>query len=68
MKPKELVDQYLHSGHGCCPGCAMPIVLRTVFNTLGEKTMAAITAGCFGTISGTFPTPRASESQIFCRR
>ena len=34
----------------------MPIVLRTVFHTLGEKTMAAITAGCFGTISGTFPT------------
>jgi pyruvate/2-oxoacid:ferredoxin oxidoreductase beta subunit len=55
MKAKELLDQYLHSGHGCCPGCAMPIVLRTVFHALGERTVAVITAGCFGTISGIFP-------------
>jgi len=55
MKAKELLDQYLQSGHGCCPGCAMPIVLRTAFQVLGEKTVAVITAGCFGTISGTFP-------------
>lgn len=55
MKAKELSNEYLHSGHGCCPGCAMPIVLRTVFHALGEQTIAVITAGCFGTISGTFP-------------
>jgi pyruvate/2-oxoacid:ferredoxin oxidoreductase beta subunit len=55
MKAKELLDQYLQSGHGCCPGCAMPIVLRTAFQVLGENTVAVITAGCFGTISGTFP-------------
>jgi pyruvate/2-oxoacid:ferredoxin oxidoreductase beta subunit len=55
MKAKELLDEYLYSGHGCCPGCAMPIVLRTVFHALGERTVAVITAGCFGTISGTFP-------------
>lgn len=55
MKAKELVEQYLDSGHGCCPGCAMPIVLRTAFQVLGGQTIAVITAGCFGTISGTFP-------------
>lgn len=55
MKAKELVQEYLDSGHGCCPGCAMPIVMRHAFHTLGEKTVAVITAGCFGTISGTFP-------------
>ena len=55
MKAKELSNEYLHSGHGCCPGCAMPIVLRTAFHALGEQTIAVITAGCFGTISGTFP-------------
>jgi len=33
----------------------MPIVMRTVFHALGERTVAVITAGCFGTISGTFP-------------
>jgi pyruvate/2-oxoacid:ferredoxin oxidoreductase beta subunit len=55
MKARDLSDQYLSSGHGCCPGCAMPIILRTAFQTLGEKTVAVITAGCFGTISGTVP-------------
>ena len=33
----------------------MPIIMRTAFQALGEKTIAVITAGCFGTISGTFP-------------
>jgi pyruvate/2-oxoacid:ferredoxin oxidoreductase beta subunit len=56
MNAKELLNEYLHSGHGCCPGCAMPIVMRTAFQALGERTIAVITAGCFGTISGTFPT------------
>jgi pyruvate/2-oxoacid:ferredoxin oxidoreductase beta subunit len=52
---KDLFEEYLYSGHGACPGCAMPVVLRTIFHALGEKTIAAITAGCFGTISGTYP-------------
>ncbi len=52
---KDLLEEYLYSGHGACPGCAMPVVLRTIFHVLGGKTIAAITAGCFGTISGTYP-------------
>ena len=56
MNAKELLNEYLDSGHGCCPGCAMPIVLRNVFHSLGENTIVVITAGCFGTISGAFPT------------
>ncbi|HSR10374.1 MAG TPA: thiamine pyrophosphate-dependent enzyme, partial [Thermodesulfobacteriota bacterium] len=55
MKAKELVDQYLTSGHGSCPGCAMPIVMRTALTALGPKTVAVVTAGCFGTISGVYP-------------
>jgi pyruvate/2-oxoacid:ferredoxin oxidoreductase beta subunit len=56
MKAKELAHEYLDSGHGCCPGCAMPIIMRTAFQALGEKTIVVSTAGCFGTISGNFPT------------
>jgi len=55
MRGEKSMDQVLHPGHGCCPGCALPIVLRMAFQSLGEKTIAVITAGCFGTISGTFP-------------
>jgi len=56
MNAKELVNEYLSSGHGCCPGCGMPIVMRHAFQALGGRTIAVITAGCFGTISGAFPT------------
>lgn len=52
---KELLDEFLDSGHGACPGCAMPLILRHVFHILGKDTVAAITAGCFGTISGIWP-------------
>ncbi|MGB9699726.1 MAG: thiamine pyrophosphate-dependent enzyme [Thermodesulfobacteriota bacterium] len=55
MKAKDLAEEYLFSGHGFCPGCAVPIVLRTVFHVLGQKTIVVLTAGCFGTNSGTFP-------------
>jgi pyruvate/2-oxoacid:ferredoxin oxidoreductase beta subunit len=55
MKEKEPFHEFLDSGHGCCPGCALPLVIRHAFHALGEKTVAVITAGCFGTISGTFP-------------
>lgn len=56
MNAKELLHEYLHSGHGFCPGCAIPIILRTAFQTLGENTISVITASCLGTISGNFPT------------
>lgn len=52
---RELVNEFLESGHGACPGCAMPVILRHVFHILGKDTVAAITAGCFGTISGIWP-------------
>ena len=52
---RELLDEFLDSGHGACPGCAMPLILRHVFHILGKDTVAAITAGCFGTISGIWP-------------
>jgi pyruvate/2-oxoacid:ferredoxin oxidoreductase beta subunit len=52
---RELVDEFLDCGHGACPGCAMPVILRRVFHLLGKDTVAAITAGCLGTISGIWP-------------
>jgi len=52
---RELLNEFLDSGHGACPGCAMPVILRHVFHILGKDTVAAITAGCFGTISGIWP-------------
>ncbi len=55
MNAKELLNEFLDPGHGCCPGCAIPIIMRTIFQALGENTILVPTAGCFSTISGTFP-------------
>jgi len=54
MEAKDLRDEYLFSGHGACPGCAMPLIGRQAFSVLGQDTIVIITASCFGTIISTF--------------
>ncbi len=55
MEPKNKASEFLISGHGACPGCAMPLILRHTYQTLGEQTIAVITASCLGTILCTYP-------------
>ncbi|MCX5919250.1 MAG: thiamine pyrophosphate-dependent enzyme [Deltaproteobacteria bacterium] len=55
MKAKDLVEEYLISGHGACPGCAMPVVMRHIYHTLGQDTISVLTASCLGTIVLTYP-------------
>jgi pyruvate/2-oxoacid:ferredoxin oxidoreductase beta subunit len=57
MRTKFLVpgEEYIYSGHGACPGCAMPLVLRTLYKLMGSRTVVVSTAGCHGTISGVYP-------------
>jgi len=54
MEAKDLMEEYLFSGHGACPGCGMPLVARQVFHVLGQDTIVILTASCFGTIVSTF--------------
>jgi len=55
MKAKDLVEEYLLSGHGACPGCAMPVVMRHAYHVLGQNTVSVLTASCLGTIVLTYP-------------
>jgi len=55
MKAKDLVEEYLISGHGACPGCAMPMVMRHTYHVLGQNTISVLTASCLGTIVLTYP-------------
>jgi len=55
MKAKDLVEEYLISGHGACPGCAMPVVMRHTYHVLGQNTVSVLTASCLGTIVLTYP-------------
>jgi pyruvate/2-oxoacid:ferredoxin oxidoreductase beta subunit len=56
MKANDLLEEYLVSGHGACPGCAMPVVMRNTFHALGQDTITVITASCWGTIICTYPS------------
>lgn len=58
MKMENLWEspEYLHQGHGFCPGCGFVIAFRHILKEMGADTIVAITAGCFGTNSGVFPT------------
>jgi pyruvate/2-oxoacid:ferredoxin oxidoreductase beta subunit len=55
MKAKDLVEEYLISGHGACPGCAMPVITRHTYHALGQNTISVLTASCLGTIVLTYP-------------
>ncbi len=55
MKAQDLLEEYLVSGHGACPGCAMPVMMRNTFHTLGQNTITVATASCWGTITLTYP-------------
>jgi len=48
--------EYLHQGHGFCPGCGFVVAFRHILKEMGDDTILAITAGCLGTNSGLFPT------------
>jgi pyruvate/2-oxoacid:ferredoxin oxidoreductase beta subunit len=55
MEARELLNEYLSSGHGGCPGCAMPLIMRNTFQVLGKRTILILTAGCFSTITAGYP-------------
>jgi len=48
--------EYIHQGHGFCPGCGFIVAFRHILKEMGADTILAVTAGCLGTNSGMFPT------------
>jgi pyruvate ferredoxin oxidoreductase beta subunit/2-oxoisovalerate ferredoxin oxidoreductase beta subunit len=47
--------EYLHQGHGFCPGCGFIVAFRHILKEMGADTILAVTAGCLGTNSGMLP-------------
>lgn len=57
LSDAELYEQdFLYPGHGFCSGCALPIILRHVFQIMGRDSVLVVTAGCLGSNNGVFPT------------
>jgi len=54
---KELTEQpeRLAPGHGMCPGCAEPIIVRQVLHALGKPAVVAIATGCLEVSTTRFP-------------
>ena len=52
----QLPDRELmHSGHFGCPGCGAALGMRLALKALGENTIMAVAAGCWGTLNGPYP-------------
>lgn len=45
----------LEPGHLACPGCAAPIAMKLVLNTLGPDTIVVLPACCWSIIAGPWP-------------
>lgn len=48
-------EKLLSSGHQACPGCAAPLAMKMVLETLGPKTIVALPACCWSIIAGAWP-------------
>ncbi len=46
--------KYFGSGHGACPGCGLPIAVKTVLNALDGKVFAVNSTGCLEIISSQY--------------
>jgi pyruvate/2-oxoacid:ferredoxin oxidoreductase beta subunit len=52
---RDLLEEYLVSGHGACPGCAMAMITRYTYHALGQNTISVLTASCLGTVILSYP-------------
>ncbi len=53
---KERYEKLLFKpGHTACAGCPIPIIVRTVLNTLGKDTVVAFGTSCLEIISSQYP-------------
>lgn len=54
---RDIADQQspLAPGHGLCPGCAEPVVVRQVLHALGKPAVVAVATGCLEVSTTRFP-------------
>ena len=49
-------EEWLHSGHSACPGCAPALAVRLLLKGLGPRTIVAMPACCWTVIATPYPT------------
>ncbi|MBI4282168.1 MAG: pyruvate ferredoxin oxidoreductase [Chloroflexi bacterium] len=54
---RDIADQQspLAPGHGLCPGCAEPVVVRQVLHALGKPAVVSVATGCLEVSTTRFP-------------
>ena len=55
LKERIPPGELLSSGHLACPGCAAPLAMKLVLETLGPDTIMALPACCWSIIAGPWP-------------
>jgi pyruvate/2-oxoacid:ferredoxin oxidoreductase beta subunit len=66
MKPQELEEELLSSGHFACPGCGETLAFRHVLKALGRKVAVITTAGCGSVVDGYWPLSASKVPFFHC--
>lgn len=66
MKPnaKNITNQELFYGHKACGGCGESLAVRLAMKVLGERTFAALPAGCMSAVSFIYPNMAFTTNAI----
>ncbi|MCK5152772.1 MAG: hypothetical protein KAQ93_00310, partial [Spirochaetales bacterium] len=52
---KNMTDKEFFFGHKACAGCGGSLAVRLAMKVFGEKTFAALPAGCMSAVGFIFP-------------
>jgi pyruvate/2-oxoacid:ferredoxin oxidoreductase beta subunit len=66
MKPQELEEELLSSGHFACPGCGETLAFRHVLKALGKRVAVITTAGCGSVVDGYWPVSASKVPFFHC--
>lgn len=55
ITPKNITDKELFYGHKACAGCGGSLAVRLALKVLGERTYAALPAGCMSAVGFIYP-------------
>ena len=55
ITPKNITDKEFFYGHKACAGCGGSVAVRLALKVLGERTFAALPAGCMAAVGFIYP-------------
>lgn len=64
ITPRNITDKEFFYGHKACAGCGGSVAVRLALKVLGERTYAALPAGCMSAVGFIFPQMAFTNNAI----